>query len=339
MSPDQLVLNANDSGRQYAKSQNVQQLELGSVRGESPSRLLHNTPISTLSQPRAPVRNDGENRKVTNSPSPVRPGNRHPSLSLYSTSSGSLSNKSPDTNHVLLSQQQQILAELSSNEIEKLAKLLYQHFKNRKIQKNAHGSAPHSQPQHNPMPEDYDEEDPKTWPSNWQSQAPAMILNPDRYLSSKPSLNSYQRELIYRISDKYQPLVQHYKRTMLILSGHNNEASTHKTTTTGSNETSWLHSSHSLPSDRHNMATIQETRNDFTEKTKSSSDPITYIPPTDLESYKTFNRFPSCPSASFPSPPPTPPSATGSNSFNLASAHHFNKWSSKMKVYLWKQSS
>ncbi|UXI21119.1 ribosomal pseudouridine synthase [Sarcoptes scabiei] len=62
-----------------------------------------------------------------------------------------------------------------------------------------------------PVPVDYLDDDPKTWPSNWQSQAPMMILKPEHYLAKRPSLNSYQRRLIRRISQKHSPLVQEFR--------------------------------------------------------------------------------------------------------------------------------
>jgi hypothetical protein len=57
----------------------------------------------------------------------------------------------------------------------------------------------------------YNEEDPHTWPSNWKRQAPLMIIIPDTYLDSRPHFNNYQRQLVRRLSLKYQPLVQYFR--------------------------------------------------------------------------------------------------------------------------------
>lgn len=101
------------------------------------------------------------------------------------------------------------LERLSPEEMQQLSRLLLKHFTNRR---NSNDSLVHD-----PVPVDYNEEDPQTWPSNWLSQAPAMILNPDQYLASKPMLNAYQRQLIRRISVKYEPLVGHYLQQLLTL--------------------------------------------------------------------------------------------------------------------------
>jgi hypothetical protein len=83
----------------------------------------------------------------------------------------------------------------TTDEYEQLSDMLYSHFNNSSL----NGVK-------------YHDEDPHTWPSNWKSQAPAMILRPDSYLETKPEFNHYQRQLVRRISLKYQPLVRYYKQ-------------------------------------------------------------------------------------------------------------------------------
>src|SRR5882724_10605676 len=58
----------------------------------------------------------------------------------------------------------------------------------------------------------YEEEDPHTWPSNWKRQAPLMIIRPDAYLDNRPHFNNYQKQLVRRLSLKYQPLVRYYRQ-------------------------------------------------------------------------------------------------------------------------------
>lgn len=83
----------------------------------------------------------------------------------------------------------------TTDEYQQLYDMLYSHFNNSSL----NGVK-------------YSDEDPHTWPSNWKSQAPAMILRPDSYLETKPEFNPYQRQLVRRISLKYQPLVRYYKQ-------------------------------------------------------------------------------------------------------------------------------
>lgn len=112
------------------------------------------------------------------------------------------SNKSVSNRENLENRTRRLLDKLTHEEVQHLSRLLYKHFYTRRnaLQQQQQALDP-------PIPVDYNEEDPQTWPSNWLSQAPAMILEPDTYLAAKPSLNAYQRQLIRRISLKYEPLV------------------------------------------------------------------------------------------------------------------------------------
>lgn len=87
---------------------------------------------------------------------------------------------------------------LSNDERTHLRRLLLKHFNLNRNQNDINSSI---------IPENYNEEDPCTWPSNWLTHAPQMILEPDQYMAAKPSLNQYQRKLIQRISHRYEPLV------------------------------------------------------------------------------------------------------------------------------------
>ncbi|XP_075680657.1 uncharacterized protein LOC142646235 [Dermatophagoides pteronyssinus] len=111
----------------------------------------------------------------------------------------SLMNNDVDDDDEQQKQQQQ---QLSPEEYEQISKLLLLHFRDGR-QNSATIDTIGQQSQ-------YLEDDPHTWPSNWQSQAPKMILTPDLYLKEKPTLNEYQKNLIYRISNKYEPLKYYY---------------------------------------------------------------------------------------------------------------------------------
>jgi hypothetical protein len=76
--------------------------------------------------------------------------------------------------------------------IERLSQLLSEHFNSNSTNQLA-----------------YNSEDPSTWPSNWKTQVPAMILDPDQYVKSKPDLNQSQKQLAYRVSERFQPLLKH----------------------------------------------------------------------------------------------------------------------------------
>lgn len=109
-----------------------------------------------------------------------------------------------------------LIERLTPEEKQMLSHLLYEHFLTNG--KNASKTSP-AAVLPDPVPADYDEEDPRTWPSNWLAQVPTMILQPEVYLSSKPLLNAYQRQLIRRISAKYEPLVLHYHNQICALRG------------------------------------------------------------------------------------------------------------------------
>ena len=100
---------------------------------------------------------------------------------------------------------------LTSEQYQQLHKMLYLHFSTQS--KNSSNES-------DLVPAGYNEEDPHTWPSNWLSQAPTMILDPETYLAQKPLLNEYQQNLIRRISVKYEPLVQHYRQQIVNASNY-----------------------------------------------------------------------------------------------------------------------
>lgn len=111
---------------------------------------------------------------------------------------------------------------LTPEEHQALSRLLYKHFASssaaRAVTSTGTGNfAKVSLNESAPVPADYDEEDPRTWPSNWLAQVPTMILSPEVYLASKPLLNAYQRQLIRRLSAKYEPLVVHYLQQLVAL--------------------------------------------------------------------------------------------------------------------------
>ncbi len=110
---------------------------------------------------------------------------------------------------------------LTSEEHQALSRLLYKHFASssaaRAVTSTGTGNAAKSSLNESAVPADYDEEDPRTWPSNWLAQVPTMILSPEVYLASKPLLNAYQRQLIRRLSAKYEPLVVHYLQQLVAL--------------------------------------------------------------------------------------------------------------------------
>ncbi|KAH9416254.1 hypothetical protein DERP_000753 [Dermatophagoides pteronyssinus] len=101
--------------------------------------------------------------------------------------------------------QQQKQQQLSPEEYEQISKLLLLHFRDGRPNSTTIDTIGQQQ-----QSQQYLEDDPHTWPSNWQSQAPKMILTPDLYLKEKPTLNEYQKNLIYRISNKYEPLKYYY---------------------------------------------------------------------------------------------------------------------------------
>lgn len=113
---------------------------------------------------------------------------------------------------------------LTSEEHQALSRLLYKHFASNSSSatrvsssnSTGTGNAAKSSLNESAVPADYDEEDPRTWPSNWLAQVPTMILSPEVYLASKPLLNAYQRQLIRRLSAKYEPLV-HYLQQLVAL--------------------------------------------------------------------------------------------------------------------------
>ena len=110
---------------------------------------------------------------------------------------------------------------LTPEEHQALSRLLYKHFASssaaRAVTSTGTGNAAKSSLNESAVPADYDEEDPRTWPSNWLAQVPTMILSPEVYLASKPLLNAYQRQLIRRLSAKYEPLVVHYLQQLVAL--------------------------------------------------------------------------------------------------------------------------
>ncbi|KAH9388219.1 hypothetical protein TYRP_009429 [Tyrophagus putrescentiae] len=114
---------------------------------------------------------------------------------------------------------------LTPEEHQALSRLLYKHFASNSSSatrvsssnSTGTGNAAKSSLNESAVPADYDEEDPRTWPSNWLAQVPTMILSPEVYLASKPLLNAYQRQLIRRLSAKYEPLVVHYLQQLVAL--------------------------------------------------------------------------------------------------------------------------
>lgn len=98
----------------------------------------------------------------------------------------------------------QRLERLREHEYQTLHRLLHQHFRGEHRIGSSDGDG-ETEESH-----DYNAEDPTTWPSNWLSQVSTMILEPDEYLNRRPALNSYQRQLIRRISVKYEYLVEYY---------------------------------------------------------------------------------------------------------------------------------
>lgn len=109
---------------------------------------------------------------------------------------------------------------LTSDQYEKIYQQLLKHF-SRKINFSINTGRPNDLSNNmaginlESIPNNYSDEDPHTWPSNWQSQAPSMILAPENYLSKKPTLNEYQRRLIRRIALKYEPLFHYYREKIL----------------------------------------------------------------------------------------------------------------------------